>query len=398
MSLVVAGAHQRPFALVRSAASPAGSLLLMVRAILQRDEELRALFVRFSAEGKTVEWLRDMLVPPLACLVDGYPLEDIAAACQYLADEYQQLDSGGCFIVDRETGRVQVVVSEDDLFDPGVLARDSGIAGQALWRLNPSLESALVTHYHERGREAQTTALLAQRAHQTDLLREDGDGRLRAVSRGGRTAIAKDLSEEDPIRLLRSAGGSAGKLASHFAIGEAVNFLADTGRISDVAVFHSVLGIQDMTTLNLGYDRLGVLRSVAPQAWLRDIVRKLGVAVKAKSTGHVGPPLSVEDVNCALIETEETWVADPDVYTWILRAHGRKIASRVVPVQGAELMGFSGALGLLSCPDGFGVETRECSDRWEITATLPYILHVTVEKIKMVAVACTAMETASELV
>lgn len=372
-----AGDSDRLSLIVRSTAEPEALLLLLVRSIVQRDESLQALFNRFRAESKPVPWLADMLAAQMVVKVEEYSFRDIVGACQYLVDEYQQLGDG-CFLVSQETGRVQLVVTADDLYDPGVLPRESGRTGQALLRLNPALETALVTHHHERAREVSTLSLLAGRSHPTELVREGGDRRLRIASRTGRTSLVKELSEEDPWTLLGRAGGTAALLLEHFQLADLAGRSEpeNCARLEGVACCLSSLGLQDMTTVNLGYDRLGLLRSVVPRGWIRDIVRQLSHRAELDTKTD----FSVEGLTDEIWQGQELWAVDPDVFDL---ARGAK--ARAIPIEGSATIGFSGCVGTLCIPHEFGVETREAHDRWTVTATLPYVLYVDLTKIQVLS-------------
>jgi hypothetical protein len=342
----------RTAALVQSFADPTPDSLLLVRAVLQRQPELKALFLQFRSEGRAIDWLRDMLAPAVAARVPELSFDNVVEACAYLADEYHQLGEG-YFIVSQDTGRVAFVLTEEDLYDPGLLTRDSGIVGQALRRINPSLEAAIVSSYHDRGRETLVLERLRERAHQTTLLREDGDRRLRIATRAGRREMARELSEDDPWRLLQRASGTTGMFLRHFELTERYEGPLDC--IEGVACCRSVLGLQDMLTSNLAYDRLGVLRGSAPQAWIRDIARQLSNRARARNTKTL--PITVDDLSDELLASRELWVVDPDVFELMRRARGR-----VVPVEGAEPLGFSGRVGYLVVSNDFGVESREIAD------------------------------------
>lgn len=374
--------HQEPGPIVRSTANPGPTVLGLVRRLLQQDEELRALFIEFKTEAKAIDWLRDMLVPRVAAHLEETPFEEALAVCQYLADEYQQLAclpgtslDDGCFVLDHETGRVVAVVPGSEIFHPGLLPRESGSLGKALPRLPPALEARLITRSHDRDREAQTLALMAQRGHQTDLLRDEGDRRLRVASRAGRSGLAKELSEEDPRKLLAGVGGTAARFLDHVRL-EPPSLSCIL--IEGVARHRSILGIQDLRTSNLGYDRLGVLRGTIARGWVCDLARQLSLHVRAPS--HA-PVLMIEDLDEELVSSEEFWVAEPDVCNVIRRAKGVAL-----PVDGIKTVGFSGHVGALWLASEFGVESREWSDKWEITATVPYRLHVDLGKIRLLVI------------
>lgn len=367
-------------AIVQSEASPAPELLLVVRSILQSDQAFGEFFTRFRDEARPVSWLRDVLAPRVAARVhqlglgEAYGFGVVLDVCQYLADEYYQLGEG-YFIVSEETGRVQLVATDEDLVDPGLLPRESGRMAPGLRRLHPSIEQKFILGRTETAREEHALEALTARAHQTELLRQDGDRRLLVATRKGRTSLARELSEDDPLALLRRAGGSAAKLLRHFELrGQALlEWTDEQPHIEGMALCRSTIGVQDLATLNLGYNRLGVLRSAVPQGWLRDIARQLSYHVQQLDRSIV--PIPVSDLDDELLSGHETWVTDPDVYTLVRRA-------TMIPVEGSATIGLSGAVGTLVIMGDFGVETREASDRWEVTATLPYRLYVDFAKIQ----------------
>lgn len=358
---------ERPAPIVHSTAQPHARALLLLRTVIQGNREMLDLFEAFRTEHASVDWLRDMVALRVAPLVsEDLPFDTVVEVCQYLADEYHQLGEG-YFIVSRDTGRTVHVLSDEDLYDPGLLSRESGEVAQALLRINPALEGALISRYHVQGREDHVLRILEARSHPTELLRETGDRRLRLATRDGRRSVARELAEDDPRTLLRRAGGTTGMFLRHFELTDAYEGPFDC--VEGVASCSTFLGIQDMTTLNLGYDRLGVLRGVTPQGWVRDIARQLSVGARSKRTPS--PPLLAEDLSDEVIRSCELWIVDPDVFELMHRAHGR-----VMPVEGAEPLGLSGPAGYLVTAREFGVESREVADRWQVVTTVPYRLYV----------------------
>lgn len=373
--------EERPAPLVHSTAQPPARALLLLRAVIQGNRDLLELFETFRVESKSVGWLRDMVALRVAPLVsEDLPFDTVVEVCQYLADEYHQLGEG-YFLVSRDTGRTVHVLSDEDLYDPGLLSRESGEVAQGLLRINPALEGALISRYHAQGREDHVLRLLEARSHPTELLRQTGDRRLRIATRDGRRSVARELAEDDPRALLRRAGGTTGMFLRHFELADIYDGPFDC--VEGVASCSTFLGIQDMATLNLGYDRLGVLRGVAAQGWVRDIARQLSVCARTKRTHSL--PVMAEDLSDEVIAARELWIVDPDVFDLMRRAHGR-----VMPVEGAEPLGLSGLAGYLVTAREFGVESREVADRWQVVTTVPYRLYVDwsrVEVLPLVGVA-----------
>lgn len=353
---------------VQSPANPQPGLLIALRALVLSDRELGDLFVRFRKEGLGIDWLRDILAIRAVTRLK-VSFEEALEACQYLADEYHQLGEG-YLIVSTETGRAALVVTDDDLYEPGLQARYSGDEGQALKRLRPELETAFVLHGHERAREESVLSVLAERGHQTDLLIEEGDARLRIATRMGRTEIAQDLAGDDAWTLLRRSSGTTGMFLRHFDLVEGI----EDPNVEGVATFRSTMSVQDGLAANISYNRLGTLRGAAPQGWIRDVARQLSTLAH-----RMNPvlPTHVDDVDAELLASEELWIADPDVYTLM-----RQGKSQAVPVEGVSPVGFSGTVGRLAVPHDFSVETHESGGRWEVTANLPYSLWVDFSKIR----------------
>lgn len=354
---------------VTSVANPSADLLLQLRHYIQHSPEAQGLFLQLR-QGKSVAWLRDMLATQVATLSLGeFSFEEVVQGCLYLADEYNQLGEG-YFIVSTETGRTISVVTEDDLYDPGLQARHSGSMAPALKRLKPARETMLVTYHHEKAREENVLATLTERAHQTALLKEEGDPRLRLATRGGRKAIAQDLSEDKPWELLQRSGGTSGMFLRHFPLAEKPPSLEGTTLIEGTAVFRSTLKVQDALTLNLSYNRLGTLRSAAPQGWVRDIARQLSETVYKERRPL---PVDAEDVIVAELSDVDLWVADADTYKHFLSILP---TIKAVPVEGVSPLGLKDIMGCLCVAETFQVESHELFQRWEIVASLEYKLYV----------------------
>jgi len=350
--------------LVKTGANPPTELLLTTRAIVAKDQELSALFQQFKKESKTVAWLRDVVVAPLASLVDDkYSFSQVREACEYLAEEYKQLPEG-YFIVNTETGKVDAVFTEDDLMDPGLLPRESGEMAQALKRIRPDKEVSFVTYQHEKGREERTLKELARRYPQTQLQKEDGDNRFRMATRRGRTAIALDLSENDPREMLRRSGGTTGAFLRHFPLTE------DEGTIKGTASYRSTVGVQDPLTVNVGYDHLGNLKGASAQGWVRSIC----LEVSQMAFKEVRPfPVEVTELKAEDLEGVDLWIADPNVLFELKRINPKL---NIVPVPGAATLGLKGVVGSLKVDSSFQVETHERFKFWEVVSNVGYSLNI----------------------
>jgi hypothetical protein len=140
-------------------------------------------------------------------------------------------------------------------------------------------------------------------------------------------------------------------------------------KLEGAAVCHTSLSIQDMSTYNLAYDRLGVLKAIAPQAWLRAIAGDLSHDMGERHSTDL--PVSVSDLedDDPLLRGCELWVTDPDLVRYF-----RGSRTPVMPVEATLALGLRGVVGQLWLSPNIHVETREMSDRWDVIATVAYTL------------------------
>lgn len=355
--------------IVRSTASPSAPLLLQVRGIISKDKDLQNLFLQFREEKKSVEWLRSVLPIHLSPWIDSFSFEDLKEACRYIADEYSQLPEG-YLLVNTETGKVDAILSDTDLEDPGLLPRESGAMAQALKRIRPDKQVALILHSYEKGREEKVRAILADRRPVTDLLKAEGDPRARIATRTGRKEIAQTLAGIDPVDVLSRASGTAGMFLRHFPLVEGDTPEGDYHMIEGVAVSHTRIGVQDDLSWTADFDVASNLKAVAPQAWVRSIVAEL---VKKAYDRSILPPIDVEDLTPDLLEGVDLWIAGPDMYREILRV---KATAPVLPILGASPIGLTGRVGYISLEGPPDVQSVELFRRWELKVSLPFKLYV----------------------
>lgn len=365
---------------VHSTANPGVELLLQMRAIVSKDKDLEALFIRSRKEQLGVEWLRDQLAAHIYPLITVECLfEDIVQASLYLADEYNQLGEG-YLIISTETGRAVSVLTEDDLYDPGLMARHGGSMAPALQRIKPGTETMLVSYAHEKSREEQVLARLKEKYPQTALLREEGDNRFRIATRSGRKGIAQELAGDDPRELLRRSGGTTGMFLRHFPLVDDFEDDPESVLLAATAAFRSQLNVPDPLAINISHNRLGTLRGAAPQGWVRDICRTL--AETAHKTKRA-LPVPIEDLTFGDLDGVELWIVDPDIYKEMLKIHP---SVQAVPVEGVDPIGLKGVVGHLFVPREFTVESQERFNRWEVVANLPFQLIVDFDKIRILPI------------
>lgn len=351
---------------IQTEAKPATDWLLEARANINSNPGLRELFQRMLGEGQSKKWLIDNLAARLNARWGGGEFFNALEVATYLADEHEQLGEG-IRLVSTETGKVTALVLADDIYQPAPVPRESGEMAVPLPRINPALERTLVTWVFERHREEKILQTLVARANQTDLLREEGDPRLLPATRAGRREIIRSMSESKPEELLRRLGGTSAAFLQRFDLRtqdpDPDELEGLVGPLEGYVAARSVMNIADQTTLNLSHSREQTLRGALPQAWVRDMARRLSLhAFRGEA-----PELSKE-----ALEGKDLWVAPPEVIAKLRRLNS---TITVLPSDGANLIGFRrGKAGILVLPEIFGAETHEMFDRWEAVANLDYRL------------------------
>jgi hypothetical protein len=353
-----------------------------MRAVIQREEGLSSIFLQYRRESKSVEWLRDLVAPRIMPFIDSqYDFATVVEACQYLADEYHQLGDG-YFLVSSETGKVQAVITENDLYDPEKLSRYSGDIVQPLKRLKPNTELALVSYQYEKGREKEILAQLIARNPQTQYLAEVGDERFRMATRAGRKQIVQDLGESNPRALLARSGGTTGRFLQYVDLrDEAPPEDTFDAILEGVLNYRTQINVQDPLTVNYGHNQLGTLKGTVPQAWVRDLCRSLSetayTQIRAMAVG-------VDELEEGHLRGVHLWIGDPDVYRILLKLDPKVQA---VPVDGVDLIGITGKIGTLVLPSEFQVVSQERFSRWEVLANIPYKFYVNWSSIRVLPLA-----------
>jgi hypothetical protein len=349
---------------VTSLAKPSVQNLLQARAEVQRDAAMKQLFRDAKEQGHPTEWLVDQLASRLAGLWDG-DLPEALEAARYLADEFTQLGEG-ILIVSTETGKAIAKLDESDLYTPAPVPRESGNFAEPLPRIEPGMEAMIVSWGLEKGREERVEALLAQRANQTALLREEGDRRLWIATRKGRARMAGALADDHPKTLLERAGGTSGAFLKHFDL--ALDPPEGAGRTYRLETTMA-LRVQDTLTSNLQYDRLGSMRGVVAQSWIRELGKQLA---RDALKGRSAPVWQASNITYEQIQQAETWVASPEVMLRFLDVMFGKVSmgSMVMPVDGSGTLGLKGKVGTIVVPETCHVQNREVFGRWEVHASL----------------------------
>jgi hypothetical protein len=219
----------------------------------------------------------------------------------------------------------------------------------------------------ERERETQILQALTARATQTDLQREEGDYRLLAATRRGRSSIVQSLTQERPKALLEDASGTSASFLRHFNIREAVL----KPPFKNVATFRSKMGVQDQTTLNLSYNRAAALRGLASQGWVRSIAFQLSEDARSQKCVGVIPE---DELEANDLEGFPFWVLPPESVPVVRRLVPN---AKVLPVAGSCCIGFpEDIVGEITVPENFASESHEIWDCWEVVGNLPYVMKV----------------------
>lgn len=365
--------------LVLSQARPSARSLLQARAEVQRDHDLQGLFQQFHPQlaqafenpgqrNLVIEAFADQITARLTGLWGGDLAEALESA-RYLADEFAQLGEG-IHIVSSETGKVIAKLDEKDLYQPAPVLRESGELVQPLPRIEPGMEAMIVSWVFEKGREERILAILTERAHQTALLREEGDRRLWIATRSGRARLAQSLGEDHPKTLLDRTGGTAGAFLRHFDLVLTPPEGCRGQRYHLEATM--ALRVNDPLTTNLSYDRLGSMRGVLAQSWVRVLAKELA-ATWHHSLPLGARPVDISDFTPQMLRTCETWVADPEVMLQFLRILPK---ATILPANGAPTLGLKGKVGILVLPEKFDLRNREVFGRWEVCASLDVDVYI----------------------
>jgi hypothetical protein len=363
---------------VVSEANPDPRDLLDVRAEVQSTPRIQEVFRKAFDEKWSAERLTDLLTTEIRILRqdDSDPTE----AARFLADEFTQIGPAGVHLISTTTGRIAAIIREEDIYQPAPVPREgTSIMAQPLPRIRPDLETAIVTWFHDKGREERILETLAARGHQTALMREMGDPRLLVATKKGRRHIVNSLAKIDPKLLLESAGGRAGTFLRQFTILEGSedppdNFVLITGDVSA----KSIMGVQDPLTTNLHHNRPAALRAALVGGWIRHLALILSQRVHRSVQGD-RPVLDLLDRNLKV--PGGFWVAPPD-FVRPLVARSPKV--EVFPVEGSEPFSFEllqQKMGYLRIPREFGALSQDFFDRWETSAHLHFDMWVDFSRI-----------------
>ena len=233
--------------------SPSLEGLRVARTLIKGDDALQGLFRQAHEEERDVEWLADNLAVRLSARQGGEDFAEAMLVARSLADEFFANKDKPLSIVDVATGRVLGRYSEEDVYQPAMVPRESGNMAVPLPRLRPELEAALVLGEHDRAREQVGLVQIQAKAHQTELLKAEGDARLDYATQAGRQRILDAIPEllrarllEDSLSLTLFRQLSLTQIASIVSVRE-IDAVAE--EVTDEALLE--FSLKDLATYNL---------------------------------------------------------------------------------------------------------------------------------------------------
>lgn len=369
---------------VLSQADPAGPSLLAARTVVNRSKELSAAFTQSREEKWGAERLAKEISPILAEQMDMAP-DNVWEVARYLADEYEQVGDG-ILLVDRVTGRAIARVTDEDLWQPEDVPRESGELVKPLPRLKPEIEGFLIHQRHADERDERILAHMTAQARLTGLVRGLDDRRLLPVTRAGRKQFVEELRDYLPQLLKERLAGTSARFMRAFELRESEG---DSGFKTIEAMVR--IPVQDPTTFNLHHNRFATVSHTIANEWVRTMARLI---VKQAVIDGAMP----EDRS-----TSTEWVADLD--PGVSCAASPEVAKTVASLQPLYVLDLDTILcasfpaGTISIkPGSYTVETREVFDRWEILATVEAAFSVNLEQIRLFKVEPPVPEIAAEIV
>jgi len=359
---------------IETTAKPEPEWLLQARRDVNSDLTLQALFREAKAEGHSAEWLADMAASRLMGRWDGAAPDQAKEAALYLADEYFQVGEG-IHIISKETGRIVVTVTEDDIYQPAMVPREGGGMAKPLPRLDPNLEAFITTWTFEESREQRIIAKLVERGHRAI---EPTDPRLHPATRLGRAQIVKDFSETTPEALLRGLGGSSGAFLQHFDLratlpGDDRHVLVhgEEPDLEGAIESKSVLRIGDQTTINIHHDRRAMLRGVLPQGWVREMGRLLAEGAHKRGCDLSYDVSQIPTVRQMKVPTG-LWVIPPEAVRAFVQP-----GWTILPVENTKVIGLTKPkVGTIVIPGRTAAASHELFERWEAMADLDFKMWV----------------------
>lgn len=341
---------------VDSLARPAPNYLLALRAEVQRNPGLQALFKEFreATEENAAESLAEQVTGLLESVIDG-PRAEIYQAARFLSDEYFQHGTK-TLLISKQTGKPLMEIREEDLWQPPPAAREgSSKLVERPKEIKPELMGFITRWTFEREREQQIVSKLEKRV-KGSIIPKDQDIRLLVSTMDGRKKVADRLKDQ-LSGTLGNVRGRAGLFLNSFPVSEEEG--VGTVYRGLTAIARVELFLADHLSRNLKYDVLHSKDAEIGLQWAKEIAREVGRLVHVQ--GHT--PIDIrsftsegmlvtDDQSLDALPTQRNFFVVERVESFVLSGH---------PCGGI-------------IPRHFDLAHRFIHDRWEIAAKLEYDL------------------------
>jgi hypothetical protein len=358
---------------VLSKANPPSGLLRIVRSVIQSEAPLNELFIQ-DASSITVGVNRELLISQLR---ERFPLEDgIEEVATYLADEYDQLGEG-ILLISNETGKAIAQITEEDYYQPAPVPRGDGHMVERPLAIRPDIEAFIIHWRFENELDENVRGRVLARINQTEALREEGDPRMLAISRGGRREIAQQIENAIPT-IFSNPKGMVQEFLTRFPLGvKPEGFDCTALKVNPRSRIR--VSVQDPLATNLRFSSLTATMATIANSWVRDLARALLEAGQSR--------LGQSTLGLAEVVTQRgsgLWVAEPHLAMALQR-----MGCLALPVPGPDNMALNlqGPAGILELPESnFGLNSRDLHGRWTVEAVTNATLWVNWEVIHVVSI------------
>jgi hypothetical protein len=145
--------------------------------------------------------------------------------------------------------------------------------------------------------------------------------------------------------------------------------------LEQTALARSRMGIQDLLTTNLQYNRHLVLKGVLAQGWVREMARQFARQARIELE-----PVTLHVNDLTEDHQQELWVAEPDAVVALVRKFS---TGTVLPVESAPTIGLTGKVGSIVVSDEWECRDHEFFQKWEVAGAIKYQLLVDWSKVKL---------------
>ena len=377
---------------VLTLARPTARSLVAARGVVQRDTSVRATFERARKEEWAPERLAGEITPELERVLDVEP-EDAVEVAQYLADEFFQVRDA-ILLCDKDTGRAIARITEDDMYQPPDVRRetlDGSIRmAKPLPRLNPNLEGFLVSYVFEEARDKQMLATIQGKLPQTQFLQEVGDIRLNRVTRAGRTMVAQSVRAELPD-VLAGVQGAARAFLDLFPPELPTGAFEMSALPQQTASSKGRQRIVDQKAANLSFSWETALKARIGAGWVRDIASQLVNEARQQIHKDEQTITPLDLLTPEHVEGRNLWVGNPATCLAIQRVSPPGNRPTILPcaTDYAGVVGLSTLMPVgmfLVTPDSYSFSTREMHLFWEMFAEMKYTLFVNWSRVRYLEV------------